>query len=159
VERSGILVFPTRVGELAGRRFKMETLHIGIETKVTEETQAHEIKKILVIDNDKDSALSTGLTQEKYHVVHCDSVQKAWGLVYPHRPHLIILRLYNSNGAALAELQECRALAEGVPIVVAVSGHLNPTLVKALQHGAAAVLPALSTPESIRGALRGLMRR
>jgi DNA-binding NtrC family response regulator len=128
----------------------METPDIHIKR------EASEIKTILLIENGKYSALSAALAQEGYHVVHCDSVQKAWSFVYPHRPHLIVLRLDNSNGAALAALQECRALAEGVPIVLVTSAHVNRALRKALQHGAATVLAASWTAESVREALHGL---
>ena len=85
-----------------------------IKKALTEKTQTNEIKKILLIDKNKASPLSTALQQEGYHLIHCDSVQKAWDLIYPHRPHLIVLHLYDfNNGAGLSDLQECQALAEG----------------------------------------------
>src|SRR5882724_2180713 len=93
------------------RRLEMETLHTPTENEVAEKTQTNQIKKILLIDEDKDCALSTALAEEGYDVVHCDSVHEAWNLVYPHRPHLIILRLYNANGSALSDFGECRALS------------------------------------------------
>ena len=135
----------------------METLHTPTENEVAEKTQTNQIKKILLIDEDKDCALSTALAEEGYDVVHCDSVHVAWNLVYPHRPHLIILRLYNANGSALSHFRECRALAEGVPIVLAItSAQISRALLKTRQHGAETVLAASSTLESIREALRGL---
>ncbi|HEV8724757.1 MAG TPA: response regulator [Candidatus Binatia bacterium] len=134
----------------------METLQIQIKKRLTEKTKVNAIKKILLIDEDKYSVLSAALAQEGYDLVHCDSVQKAWSLVYPHRPHLIILHLYNSTGAGLSDLQECRALAEGVPIILAVSAQVEPALIKAMQHGASAVLAAASTPESVREVLHHL---
>ena len=134
----------------------METLHLQSKKKLTEKTQAREIKKILLIDNNKDSALAAALARERYRIVHCDSVQQAWSLVYPHRPHLIILRLSNSNEAALACLQECRVLAEGVPMVVVTPAHVNRAVMKVLQHEAATVLADSLTPQSIRAALDGL---
>lgn len=134
----------------------METLHIRNKKTFNEKTRASEIKKILLIDEDKDSALPAAVAQEGYDLVHCDSVQKAWSLVYPHRPHLIILHLYNSDGAGLADLQECRALAEGVPIILATSAKLNRALIKATQHGSAAILAPSSTPESVTEVLHHL---
>jgi DNA-binding NtrC family response regulator len=128
----------------------MDTSHIDINKPATE------IKRILLIENDSHSDLSAALAQEGYHVVRCDSVQKAWSFVYPHRPHLIVLSLYKSDGAALAALQECRALAEGVPIVLVTSAHINEALMKALQHGAANVIRASSMRESVREALHSL---
>jgi DNA-binding NtrC family response regulator len=134
----------------------METLHLQIKKTLTEKEQASEIKKILLIDKDKDSALSAALAREGYDLVRCDSVQKAWNLVYLHRPHLIILHQYKSNGARPSDLQECRVLAEGVPIILAISAPVKRDLTKATQHGAAPVLIALSTPESVREVLHHL---
>jgi CheY-like chemotaxis protein len=136
-------------------RLKMETLHTQIKKKLTGKTHAGEPKKILLIEEDKDSALSAILAQEGYDVVHCASVQRAWSLVYPHRPHLIVLYLDDANEAGLADFQECRALAQGVPIVLAISAQVNPGRMRALR-GAAAVLAVSSTSESIRGALHSL---
>jgi len=162
MKQSGKLVFPPYVRELARRRFKMETLHIQTKKTLTKKTQASEIKKILLIDQDKDSALSAALAREGYDLVLCDSVQEAWSLVYPYRPHLIILHLRNSNRAGLSDIQECRALAEDIPIVLAVSAQVNRALIKATQHGASSVLATSSAPESVREVLHHLqatMRR
>jgi DNA-binding NtrC family response regulator len=134
----------------------METLHIQTKKTLTKKTQASEIKKILLIDRDKDSALSATLAQEGYDLVLCDSVQEAWSLIYPYRPHLIILHRHKSNGAGLSDLRECRALAEGVPIVLAVSAQVNRALIKAMQHGGSSVLATSSTAESVREVLHHL---
>jgi DNA-binding response OmpR family regulator len=136
----------------------METLHTPTENQLVEKIQTNRIKKILLIDEDKDCALSTALADEGYDVVHCDSVHKAWNLVYPHRPHLIILRLY-ANGSALSDFRECRALAEGVPIVLAItSAQISRALLKTLPYGAETVVAVSSTLESVRKALHGLER-
>jgi DNA-binding NtrC family response regulator len=134
----------------------METLHVQTKKTLAEKTRARELKKVLLIDEDKDSALSAALLQEGYDIVHCDSVQNAWSRVYPHRPHLIVLHLYDSNGAGLSDLQECRALAEGVPVILAISAQLKRAFIKAMQHGAAVVLAASSTPESVTEVLHHL---
>ena len=134
----------------------MQTMHIENKKKLTEKTLTDEIKKILLIDHNKDGALSTALAQEGYDVIHCDAVQKAWNLVYPQQPHLIIIHLDQLNGAGLADLQECSAMAEGVPIILATSAEINEALMKVLQHRAAAILDLLSMPESIRRALHDL---
>jgi DNA-binding NtrC family response regulator len=122
--------------------------------------QASGIRKLLLIGNykNKDLALSIALTREGYHVVYSDSVKNAWRLVYPHRPDVIILRLSDANTSGLADLQECRALAEGVPIIVTIDGYVNPAIISALRHTAAVVLPRISTPDRIRQALEGLHR-
>jgi DNA-binding NtrC family response regulator len=134
----------------------MESLYIRIKKALTEKTQTNEIKKILLIDKNKASPLSTALQQEGYHLIHCDSVQKAWDLIYPHRPHLIVLHLYDFNGAGLSDLQECQALAEGVPIILAAPAKINQVLSKTTQHRAAVVLAPSSTPESVTKMLHHL---
>lgn len=134
----------------------MQTMHIENLRQFTEKAQTNKIRQILLIDGNKDSALSATLAQEGYDVIHCDAVQKAWSLVYPQRPHLIIIRLDDLDGAGLADLQECRALAEGVPIILATSAQVNDTHMKVLQHRAAAILDLPSMPETIREALHDL---
>jgi DNA-binding NtrC family response regulator len=133
----------------------METLQIQKKT-LTKKTKASPIRRILLIDEDKDNVLSTILAEEGYDLVNCDSVQEAWRVVYPHRPHLIILCLHNSTGASLFDLQECRALAQGVPIILAISTPVKPDLIKAMQHGSLTALVSSPTPESIREALHHL---
>ena len=134
----------------------MENLHIPIKRTLAKKTRAGKFKKILLIDQYQDSVLADALTRAGYDLVQCDSVQKAWSLVYPHRPQLIILRPNDSNGAGLSALQECRALGEGVPIILALSAPVKRALIKAAQHGSAAVYVASSTPQSITEALHHL---
>ena len=134
----------------------MQTMHIENLRQFTEKAQPNKIRQILLIDGNKDSALSATLAQEGYDVIHCDAVQKAWSLVYPQRPHLIIIHLDDVDGAGLADLQECKALAEGVPIILATSAQVNDTHMKVLQHRAAAILDLPSMPETIREALHDL---
>ncbi|HXV82229.1 MAG TPA: response regulator [Candidatus Binatia bacterium] len=133
----------------------MQTMHIE-KRKLTGKAQKTKMKQILLIDDRKDSVLSTTLAREGYNVIRCDSVQKAWNLVYPRRPHLIIIRLQGLDGAGLTYLQECRVLAEGVPIILATSAHVNERLMKVLQHQTAAILDLPSMPETIREALQNL---
>lgn len=134
----------------------METLQIQNRKTLTKKTKASEIRRILLIDEHKDSVLSAALAQEGYDIVNCDSVQKAWRVVYPHRPQLIILRLHSSTGAGLSDLYECRALAEGLPIILAISAPVTPALSKAVQHGALTVLVSSSAPERVKEALHHL---
>jgi DNA-binding NtrC family response regulator len=134
----------------------METQQIQINKTLTKKTKASAIKRILLIDEDRDDVLSAALAQEGYDLVNCDSVQKAWSVVYPHRPQLIILRLRNSTEASLSDLHECRALAEGVPIILPISAPVNPALIKAIQHGALTVVVSPSTPERVKEALHRL---
>lgn len=134
----------------------MRIMHIENKKTLTEKIPTDEIKKILLIDH-KGGALSAALAQEGYDVIHCNAVQKAWCLVYPQRPHLIVIHLDDLDGAGLADFQECRALAEGVPIILATSAQVDETIMKALQHGAAAILDLPLIPATIRETLRDLV--
>jgi DNA-binding NtrC family response regulator len=127
------------------------------ENKSAMNTEAADLQKLLLIgsNKNKDVALLIALTRGGYHVIYCDSVKNAWQLVYPQRPDAIILRLGKADMSGLADLQECRVLAEGVPIVVMIDGHVNPAVMPALRHGAAIVLPE-STPDRLRQALDAL---
>jgi DNA-binding NtrC family response regulator len=119
-------------------------------------TQMNKTKQILLIGEDKDAILSMIIEQEGYHLVRCNSVHQAWNLVYPHRPHFIILRLDNFERTALSDFQECRALAEGVPIIVMTPTCVSRALMKALQHRAVIVVATSSAAQSVREALHGL---
>ena len=135
------------------RRFKIETLHTLIKKRLNERQRRKEIKRILLIDNATHSPLAGALEREGYHVAHCDCVQKAWDFVYPQRPHVIIFSLHKSDRTALSDLHECRALAGGVPIVLATSVHLSQALLKALPHGTAAIVADTSIPKFARAML------
>jgi len=124
--------------------------------KLSEKVPTDQTRKILLIDHNKSSALSAALAQQGYDVIHCNAVQKAWCLVYPQRPHLIVIHLNHLDGAGLADFQECRALAEGVPIILATSAQVDETIMKALLHGAAAILDLPLIPANIRETLRDL---
>ncbi len=110
-------------------------------------------KKILVIDNQWDTPLFVALEQEGHEVIACESPQKAWGLVWPFQPHFIIVRFPNLSKRDIATLQGCRALAGGVPIIIATSIPGNEVVVKALEEGATALLPLPVNPQAIRKVL------
>ena len=134
----------------------MQPIDTETKRKLIEKTQASGGKKILLIDDKKDCALSAALKREGYDVIHCDSVRRAWSFVYPKRPQLIIVHLYNAKRTDLADIQECHVLAEGVPIILATSAQVNETLVKDLQHRAAAILALPLVPGTIRKVLNNL---
>ena len=134
----------------------MQTINTETKRELNKRTQASRVKRILLIDDKNDSGLSSALAQEGCDVTRCGSVQKAWSLVYPQRPHLIIIHLDKSKKAGLADLQECRALAEGIPIILAASAQVNETLMKDLQHRAAPILGLPLAPGTIRKALNDL---
>ena len=133
----------------------MQTMHMENKKKLSKKVPTDQTKKILLIDH-KGGALSAALAQEGYDVIHCYAVQKAWCQVYPQRPHLIVIHLDNLDGAGLADFQECRALAEGVPIILATSAQVNETLMKVLQHRPAAILDLPLMPATIRETLHDL---
>ncbi|HXF75148.1 MAG TPA: hypothetical protein VNN13_03570 [Methylomirabilota bacterium] len=136
----------------------METVRVPINQEFGKTHQRRRFKKVLLIDPDKDRALSRALAQRGYDLEHCDSVREAWNRVYPRRPQLIILRLNNSTRGVAAEFRECRVLAEGVPILLLLSCPAKPALVKALEHGGAATLLTAPTPEKVGAALDQLER-
>jgi hypothetical protein len=117
-------------------------------------TLVSKTKKILLIGEAKNDAFLNG--QQGYHVFHCDSVVQAWDLVYRYRPHLIILNLDKSDRSALSDCQECRALAGGVPIIVAAPAHLTRPLMRVLEHRVLAVIAASSLSQRVGRALQEL---
>lgn len=114
---------------------------------------AEVVKRILLIDEKWDSPLFISLQQEGYEVIACDSAQKAWGLVFPFRPYVIIVHLHQPSRRDVAILQECRALAEGVPIIVATSVPGHEAAMQALEEGATSFLSLPAKPETIRRVL------
>jgi DNA-binding NarL/FixJ family response regulator len=117
-------------------------------------TRVDKTKKILLIGSTKSAALLN--RQETYRVFQCDTVRQAWNLVYRHRPHLIVLDLAKSALGGLSALQECRALAGPVPIVVVVPSHLTRPLAEALEHRVITVTSASSIARSVGKALQSV---
>jgi len=103
--------------------------------------KAREVRtKILLIGENPDIQLFTSLQKEGYEAITCESPQKAWPLVYAFRPHLIIVHLRHPSRNDIATLQECRAMAEGTPVVVATSVPGHETVMRALEEGATSFL-------------------
>jgi DNA-binding NtrC family response regulator len=103
--------------------------------------KAREVRtKILFIGENADNALFTALQREGYETVACESPQKAWASIYALRPHLIMVHLSRSSRTDIATLQECRLMAEGIPIVVTTSVPGHETVMKALEEGATSFL-------------------
>ena len=118
----------------------MNNLYSHIKTRGSNQPRAKRNKRILLIDDEPNSAVPTVFARKQCHVVQCDCVRKAWNCVYPQRPDVIVFRLRNCGEKALADLHECRALAGSVPIVIATSLLLDEDLRKALSRGTAAVI-------------------
>ncbi len=115
-------------------------------------------EKILLIDGKWDQPLIGGLEQQGYEVITCESPQKAWGFVYPSRPHLIILHLEEPSSADIYALQECRALADGVPVVIATGASQIQAFIEQLGNGALRFLPLPLKPNAAREILHAFER-
>jgi len=102
-------------------------------------------KKILVIGDKEHTRLFSSLQEEGYEVIACESAQKAWGLVFPFRPYVIIVHLHQPSRRDV--------LAEGVPIIVATSVPGHEAAMQALEEGATSFLSLPAKPETIRRVL------
>jgi DNA-binding NtrC family response regulator len=96
--------------------------------------------KILLIGENPDIQLFTALQKQGYEAIASESPEKAWPLVYAFRPHLIIVHLRHPSRNDIATLQECRVVAQGIPIVVATSVPGHETVMRALEEGATSFL-------------------
>ena len=96
--------------------------------------------KVLLIGEKPDINFFTALQQEGYEAIASESPEKAWPLVYAFRPHLIIVHLRHPSRSDIATLQECKAMAAGIPILVATSGPGHETVMGALEEGAISFL-------------------
>lgn len=96
--------------------------------------------KILLIGENPDSQFFTALQHEGYEAIICESPQKARSLVYAFRPHLIVVNLRHPSRNDISTLQECRAMIEGIPIVVATSAPGHEAVMRALEEGATSFL-------------------
>ena len=121
--------------------------------------QAEQIKNrknILLITGRPDSSLLVRLEEEGCHVTVCESPQKAWGFVHPTRPDLILLHLPHLSSKDIYALQECLALADGVPVIIA-TGALRIEAFRAkLGQFVPHFLPLPLKPAAVKEALHGL---
>lgn len=97
--------------------------------------------KILLIGENLDIQLFIALQREGYEAIASESPEKAWPLVYAFRPHLIIVHLRHPSRNDIATLQECRAVAQGIPIMVAISVPGHEMVMRALEEQATSFLP------------------
>jgi DNA-binding NtrC family response regulator len=113
-------------------------------------------KKILLIDDQRDTSLCVGLQQEGYEVIAVKSPQKAWGVVWTLRPHFIIIHLTNLRRKDISTLQGCGVLAGGVPIIIAAPVSGSGSLIKALEKVAAVFFSFPMGPSGIGEILHDL---
>ena len=113
--------------------------------------EAKELKrKVLLIGESPDIQLFTALQQEGYDVVACESARKAWGLVHQFRPHCIVVYLHHLSRSDVAVLQECRAMAKGVRIIIATSDGVHERVMKVLEDRVTSFLSLPAKPQAVR---------
>jgi DNA-binding Lrp family transcriptional regulator len=143
--RAGLASAPVhnRVGRLAdlgvAKEIQMDVLSSRIKARLSDKPRAKANKRVLLIDDEPNSAVPRVFARKQCHVVHCDCVRKAWNCVYPRRPDVIVFRLRHCDEKTLADLHECRALAGSVPIVIATALSLEGDLLKMLSRWAAVI--------------------
>ena len=113
-------------------------------------------EKILLINGKSETSLLVSLEQEGYDVTVCESPQRAWGFVYPIRPHFIILHLEQPSSKDIYGLQECRALADGVPLIIAIHASQSEAFIKELGEPVPRFLYLPLKPKAVKEALDGL---
>jgi DNA-binding NtrC family response regulator len=112
-------------------------------------------QRVLLIDGKSGGPLAVGLERQGYDVTACDSPQKAWGFVYPIRPHFIILHVEEPSNRDVFALQECRALAGEVPVFVATDASRIDACIRELGRGSVRYL-SLPLKDKALGALCSL---
>lgn len=107
-------------------------------------------KRILLIGEKPDIELFTALQQEGYEVVALESPYKAWGVQFLYRPHFIVVHLHHPSRKDVAMLQDCLALADRVPLIVATSVLGDKALMKDLQRVATSFVFLPLKPNALR---------
>jgi len=113
-------------------------------------------KKLLLIDGKSETSLLAALEQEGCDISACDSPQKAWGFVYPIRPDVIILHLQHLSSKDIYALQECLALADGVPVIIATGASRIEAFTQELKRVVPLFLSLPLKPDAVREVLHGL---
>jgi DNA-binding NtrC family response regulator len=113
-------------------------------------------KTLLLIDGKSETSLLAALEQEGCDITVCDSPQKAWGFVYPIRPDVIILHLQHLSSKDIYALQECLALADGVPVIIATGASRLEAFTEKLGRVVPRFLSLPLKPNAVREVLHGL---
>ncbi len=113
-------------------------------------------KKLLLIDGKSEISLLAALEQEGCDITVCDSPQKAWGFVYPIRPDVIILHLRHLSSKDIYALQECLALADGVPVIIATGASRLEAFAEKLGRVVPQFLSLPLKPNAVREVFHGL---
>ncbi len=113
-------------------------------------------KKILLINGKSETSVLAALEPEGCDITVCESPQKAWGFVYPIRPDVIILHLQHLSSKDIYALQECLALADGVPVIIATGASRSEAFTKELKRVVPQFLSLPLKPNAVREVLHGL---
>ena len=113
-------------------------------------------KTLLLIVGKPETSLLAALEQEGCEVTVCESPQKAWGFVHPIRPDVIILHLQHLSSKDIYALQECLALADGVPVIIATGASRIEAFTEKLGRVVPRFLSLPLKPHAVREVLHGL---
>ena len=113
-------------------------------------------KKILLINGKLETSLLTAFEQEGCDINVFESPQKAWDFVHPIRPDVIILRLHHLSSKDVYAVQECLALADGVPVMIATEASRIEAFTEKLGRVVPRFLYLPLKPNAISDALHGL---
>jgi DNA-binding NtrC family response regulator len=113
-------------------------------------------RKILLIDGKSETSLLAALERAGCDTTVCESPQKAWGLIYPSRPDVIILHLQHLSSKDIYSLQECHALADGVPVIIAAAASRIDAFRKELGRVIPQFLSLPLKPDAVREIIAGL---
>ncbi|MDP2606683.1 MAG: VpsR-related response regulator [Deltaproteobacteria bacterium] len=113
-------------------------------------------KKLLLIVGKPKTSFLAALEQEGCEVTVCESPQKAWGFVYPIQPDVIILYLQHLSSKDIYALQECLALADGVPVIIATGASRLEAFTEKLGRVVPRFLSLPLKPNAVREVLHGL---
>ena len=113
-------------------------------------------KKLLLIDGKSETSLLAALEREGCEITVCESPQKAWGFVYSIRPDVIILHLQPLSSKDIYAVQECLALADGVPVIIATGASRIEAFTKELKRVVPRFLSLPLKPNAVRKVLHGL---
>ena len=110
-----------------------------------------------MIGENPDILLFTALQKEGYEAIACESPQKAAVLVHAFQPRLITVHLRHPSRNDIVTLQECPAIADGIPIMVATSVPGHETVMRALEEGATSFLVLPVEAAKIKKVVDGLV--
>ena len=114
------------------------------------------VKRILLFDEELDLRFLAALREEGYEVVTCESLYKAWGVHFLYRPHCIIVHVQQPSSRDVTILQECCALAKGLPVIAAISTAGDEAVMEALRDTATFLMFLPVKPQTIRKVLQSL---